>query len=168
MDTDQEMYDDIAEGTLVLDSRDDLEDAMQALGSLSSELEKETRKRDRRIRKVKEKNADEIDGLTEMVEGLQDTITSYARRHKEQLLNNGGKTASLVNGDIQFRSGTPSVSWEDKKEAIAELKAKGHKHLVVVRETLHKSQLRDHREVVDSIKALTYQEAQDSITIKPL
>ena len=168
MDTDQELYDDIAEGTLVLDTRDDLEEALEAFGALQSELEKETRKRDRRVRKVKEKNAEEIEGLTQMVEALEESIAAYARANKEQLLNGGGKTAKLVNGDISYRSGTPSVSWEDKQEAITELKAKGHKHLVVVRETLHKSVLREHREVVESIKALTYQEAQDSITIKPL
>ena len=168
MDIAETLYDDIAEGTLVLDTREDLEEALQALGSLSGDLEKETRKQDRRVRRAKEKNAEEIDALTEMVQGLEASITEYARANKEQLLNGGGKTAKLVNGDIQFRAGTPSVSWEDKQEAITELKAKGHKHLVVVRETLHKSVLREHREVVESIKALTFEEAQDSITIKPL
>lgn len=154
---------------LTIESRDDLEFAIEELGNVQSDLEKETRKRDRRIRKQKQRNADVIDTLSERENALKEQIAAFARDHKDELLKDSdGKTAKLMTGDVSFRKGKPSVSWDSKKKAIEALREAGHGHLVVIKETLHVSKLRKYPEIVQSIKELSWEDAQDSVSIKPL
>lgn len=152
-----------------IETRDDLEFAIEELGTVQSELEKETRKRDRRIRKQKQRNADAIDTLSEHEAALKEQITAFAREHKDELLKEAdGKTAKLMTGDLSFRKGKPSVSWSSKKKAIEALRDAGHGHLVTIKETLHVTKLRKYPEIVQNIKQLTWQDAEDSVSIKPL
>ena len=152
-----------------ISSREELEDTLEALGDVEAELQKEQRKQDRRVRKAKQRNADAIEQLEERAERMKKDITNYAKDHKDELLDGSdGKTAKLATGDIQFRAGKPTVAWEDKQEAIQALKDTGNEHLVVVRETLHKSVLKKHEQIVRQIKALQWIDAEDSVVITPL
>lgn len=154
---------------LTIESQDDLEFAIEELGTIQSDLEKETRKRDRRIRKQKQRNAEAIDTLTEHEKALKEQIAAFARDHKDELLKDSdGKTAKLMTGDVSFRKGKASVSWSSKKKAIEALREAGHGHLVVIKETLHVTKLRKYPEVVQNIKELTWKDAEDSVSIKPL
>jgi len=154
---------------LTIETQDDLELAIEELGDVQSDLEKEERKRDRRIRKQKQRNADTIETLSEREDALKEQITAFARAHKDDLLKDAdGKTAKLMTGDLSFRKGKPSVSWSSKKEAIEALRDAGHGHLVTIKETLHVTKLRKYPEIVQSVKELSWQDAQDSVSIKPL
>lgn len=154
---------------LTIQCREDLNDALETLSLVNEELESEESKQERRVRKARQRNADEIDDLQEAKDAIEEEITEFAVDNKDDLLEGtDGKTAQLPSGDIQYREGKPTVTWDDKQEAIKALKDSGNDDLVVVRETLHKSVLKKHEDVVRSISQLEWVDAEDNVVIKPL
>lgn len=155
---------------VTIDDREDLNDALDTLAVVSEELDSEEKKQERRVRKARKRNQDTIEDLSEQKDALEDEITDFAQEHREELLEEAdGKTIELASGDIQFRKGSDTVNFDDDKETIIErLKESGHEDLVTVKEKLYVSTLKEHREVVEAIKGLSWAEGTDGVIIKPL
>lgn len=157
------------ESVPVIETKDDLEEAVQLLGDVEQDLTKEERHRDVRVRKAKQVNADTITALQDQKEALEEEITAFALDNQDKLLEDeDGKTCHLMTGDLKFKKKGDTVGWDNKEKAIQALKDSGNESLVVVKETLHKSVLKKHEEVVRSLQALTWIEGAEYVTIETL
>lgn len=150
-----------------IESVDDLEEVVDDLGDARNELARKESEMEKELRKIKRKYKPQIERRQEKVEVLETAAVSYCKDHRDELLGEAeGKTVKLLSGEIQFRAGTDTVAYDDSKQDIIErLEQAGHEDLVVHKKTLHKSVLKKHRDVVESIQGLRWVEAEESVLI---
>lgn len=153
-----------------IESVEDLEEVVDQLGDARSELSKKEAEKEQAVRKIQRKYKPQIERRQEKVEVLEAAAVEFCKEHRDELLEEAdGKTVNLITGEVQFRAGSDTVAYDDSKQNIIDrLKQAGHENLVVKKETLHKSVLKKHRAVCESIQGLRWVEGEESIIIKPL
>lgn len=82
-------------------------------------------------------------------------LATWFRSNADTLLSGDRKSVALAAGTVGTRTGNPSVKIEDEAELIAQLRAIGRDHLVVVEESVAKDALLRERADLDGLAGLT-------------
>lgn len=153
-----------------IQSTDDLEDVIDRIGTLESEIDQKNAERKHEERKLKKRFGRMIDPRAKKLAVLTKAATAYAREHRDTLLDGtDGKTVDLLTGSVSFKKGRTRLVYTDDKEAIIErLREIGEDELVVEKETLHKKPLMKAWERIQGVKGLEMEEAEEQVKIKPL
>ena len=153
-----------------IQSVDDLEEVIDEIGKLESQIAAKEAEKAREERKREKHFSRMIKPRQEKKETLTEAAVAFARKHKAQLLEGtDGKTVELVTGSVSFKKGRSRLVYRDDKKAIIErLREVGRDDLVVIRETLHKKPLMKAWSDIQHVKGLELEEGEERVKIKPL
>lgn len=95
-------------------TREDVEQAIKAIGDLQRQLERESLAQNDEIGAITEKYAPRIAELQEQLKPMQEAVQAWCESRRDELTQNGKtKTGSFNTGEVQWRQRPPECgnSW---------------------------------------------------------
>jgi phage host-nuclease inhibitor protein Gam len=119
------------------------------------------------IEKLKANAVAEAKAFNDSVEGLFEGLYVYAEGNRTELTEDDKvRSVKVVNGQFGWRTNPPSVEVKDIDLAIAELKKKGLKAYLRIKEELDKEEILKNQDIVDNLKTISIKQ-DEMFFVKP-
>jgi len=119
------------------------------------------------IDKLKANAVAEAKAFEESVEGLFEGLYVYAEGNRLELTDDEKvRSVKVLNGQFGWRTNPPSVEVKDVEAALAELKRKGLKAYIRIKEELDKEEILKNQDIVDNLKTVSIKQ-DEMFFVKP-
>lgn len=159
----------VHKGLIVPQSIDEAKAFLKDIGKKMDEIEALKANCNMRIKKITEEAEGKIKPLEEKIERLRDGLVMFAQIKRAELLaGRRKKSVEWLVGVLRWRYHRALVQLECKEEeAVAELKRKGLKKFIRIKEFVDKLKILKKPEVVKGLICLTIQPPSEYLEIIP-
>jgi phage host-nuclease inhibitor protein Gam len=151
----------------VCQSKEETMLAIKALGDAQRELTRLETAMNDEIAQITLREKDRIEALRGCIESLTGGIHLWCEANRAALCANGGKTANLVTGEVNWRQRPPSVTIRAVDKVIATLLALGLGRFVRKKEEVNKEAILAEHKAVAGIAGITIVQGLEDFTVVP-
>lgn len=149
-------------------TREDVEQAIKAIGDLQRQLERESLAQNDEIGAITEKYAPRIAELQEQLKPMQEAVQAWCESRRDELTQNGKtKTGSFNTGEVQWRQRPPSVAIRGADSVIASLRTLGLVRFIRVKEEINKDAMLNEADLAATVAGVTIRKGVEDFVITP-
>ena len=149
-------------------TREDVEQAIKAIGDLQRQLERESLAQNDEIGAITEKYAPRIAELQEQLKPMQEAVQAWCESRRDELTQNGKtKTGSFNTGEVQWRQRPPSVAIRGADSVIESLRTLGLVRFIRVKEEINKDAMLNEADLAATVAGVTIRKGVEDFVITP-